>query len=42
MVKLKKANAIAALICRTFLYLDGPLFKKIFTTFVRPIFKMEK
>ena len=35
MMKLKKANAIAGLICRTFLYLDGPFFKKIFATFVR-------
>ena len=35
-VKVKKANAIAGLICRTFSYLDSPLFKKLFTTFVRP------
>ena len=35
-VKVKKANAIAGLIRRTFSYLDGPLFKKLFTTFVRP------
>ena len=32
----KKAKAIAGLIRRTFSYLDGPLFKKLFTTFVRP------
>ena len=35
-VKVKKANAIAGLICRTFSYLDSPLFKNLFTTFVRP------
>ena len=35
-VKVKKANAIAGLIRRTFSYLDGPLFKKLFTTFVQP------
>ena len=35
-VKVKKANAIAGLNRRTFSYLDGPLFKKLFTTFVRP------
>ena len=35
-VKVKKANAIAGLIRRTFLYLDGTLLKKLFTTFVRP------
>ena len=35
-VKVKKANAIAGLIRRTFSYLDGSLFKKLFTTFVRP------
>ena len=34
--KVKKANAIAGLIRRTFLYLDGTLLKKLFTTFVRP------
>ena len=33
---MKKANAIAGLIHRTFSYLDGPLFKKLFPTFVRP------
>ena len=33
---MKKANAIAGLIRRTFSYLDGPLFKKLFTTIVRP------
>ena len=33
---MKKANAIAGRIRRTFSYLDGPLFKKLFTTFVRP------
>ena len=32
----KKANAITGLIRRTFSYLDGPLFKKLFTTFVTP------
>ena len=37
LVKVKKANAIAGLICRTFSYLDGPLFKKLFTTFIRPL-----
>ena len=35
-VKVKKANAMAGLIRRTFSYLDGPLLKKLFTTFVRP------
>ena len=35
-VKVKKANAIAGLIRRTFSYLDGSLLKKLFTTFVRP------
>ena len=34
-VRVKKANAITGLIRRTFSYLDGPLFKKIFATFVR-------
>ena len=34
--KWKKANAITGLICRTFSYLDGPLLKKSFITFVRP------
>ena len=34
-VKVKKANAIAGLIRRTFSYLEGPLFKKLFTTIVR-------
>ena len=38
-VKVKKVNAIAGLIHRTFSYLDGPLFKKLFTTFVRPHFE---
>ena len=33
---MRKANAIAGLIRRTFSYLDSPLFKKLFTTFVRP------
>ena len=36
LVKGKKANEIARLIRRTFSYLDGLLFKKLFTTFVRP------
>ena len=35
-VKVKKANVVDGLIRRTFLYPDGPLFKKLFTTFVRP------
>ena len=35
-VKVKKVNAIAGLICRTFSYLGGPLFKKLFTTLVKP------
>ena len=35
-VKVKKANAITGLIRRTFSYLDGPLFNKLITTFVRP------
>ena len=35
-VKVKKANAIAGLIRRTFSHLDAPLFKKLFITFVRP------
>ena len=34
--KIKKANAIVGLIRRTFSFLDGPLFKKLYTTFVRP------
>ena len=34
--KLKKANGLAVFIRRTFSYLDGPLYKKLFTTFVRP------
>ena len=29
-VKVKKVNARADLICKTFLYLDGPVFKKLF------------
>ena len=35
-MKVKKANTIVRLICRTFSYLDGPLFKHLFTIFVRP------
>ena len=35
-VKVKKGNAIAELIRRTFSYLDGTLLKKLFSTFVRP------
>ena len=35
-VKVKKENAIAGLIRRTFSYPDGPLFKKLISTFVRP------
>ena len=34
--KIKKANCIMGLIRRTFSYLDGHLFKKLYTTFVRP------
>ena len=34
--KVKKANSIVGLIRRNFSYLDGLLFKKLFTTFVRP------
>ena len=34
--KIKKANTLIGLIRRSFSYLDGPLFKKLFTTFVRP------
>ena len=41
-VKVKKANAIAGLIRRTFSLLGGPLFKKLFTTFVRPHLEYEK
>ena len=41
-VKVKKANAIAGLIRRTFSYLDGSLFKKLFTTFVRPHLEYEQ
>ena len=36
LVKLKNPNAIAGLIRRTFLYLDIPLFKILFTTLVSP------
>ena len=35
-VIVKKANATAGLIRRTFSYLGGPLFRKLFPTFVRP------
>ena len=34
--KIKKANGIMGLIRRTFCYLDAELFKKLYTTFVRP------
>ena len=34
--KIKKANNMVGLIRRSFSYLDGHLFKKLFTTFVRP------
>ena len=34
--KVQKANAIAGLIRRSFTYLDGQLFKKLFSSFVRP------
>ena len=37
LVKVKKANVIAGLIRRNFAtYLGGSLFRKLFTTFVRP------
>ena len=35
-MKVKKINTIAELIRRIFSYLDGHLFKKLFTTFVKP------
>ena len=35
-MKVKKANTIVRLIWKTFSYLDGPLFKHLFTVFVRP------
>ena len=35
-LKVKKANAIMGLIRRSFSFLDGHLFKKLYTTFVRP------
>ena len=34
--KVKKANAIVGLIRRTFFFLDCRMFKKLYTTFVRP------
>ena len=34
--KVNKANAIMGLIRRSFMYLDKHLFKKLYTTFVRP------
>jgi hypothetical protein len=34
--KVNKANAMVGLIRRSFSYLDGDLFKKLFTSFVRP------
>ena len=34
--KIKKANSIVGLIRRSFSYLDCKLFKKLYTTFVRP------
>ena len=34
--KIRKANSIIGLIRRSFSFLDGPLFKKLYTTFVRP------
>ena len=34
--KVKKANSIVGLIRRTFSFLDCKLFKKLYTTFVRP------
>ena len=34
--KVNKANALVGLIRRSFSYLDGELFKKLFTSFVRP------
>ena len=42
LVKVKKANALVALIHRTFSYLDGPLFKKLFTSFIRPHLEYDK
>ena len=41
-MKVKKANALVGLIHRTFSYLDGPLFKKLFTTFIRPHLEYDK
>ena len=35
-VKVNKANAMVGLIRRSFSFLDGELFKKLFTSFVRP------
>ena len=35
-IKIKKANSIVGLIRRSFSYLDCKLFKKLYTTFVRP------
>ena len=35
-IKINKANSMAGLIRRSFDYLDGPLFRQLFTTLVRP------
>ena len=35
--KINKANSIAGLIRRSFVYLDAPMFKMLFTALVRPI-----
>ena len=35
-IKVKKANSIMGLIRRSFSFLDGDLFKKLYTSFVRP------
>ena len=34
--KVSKANSITGLIRRSFAHLDGPLFKRLYTIFVRP------
>ena len=36
LTKVKKANSIAGLMRRSFSYLDAKLFKRLYTTFVRP------
>ena len=42
LVKIKQANALVGLIRRTFSSLDGPLFKKLFSTFIRPHLEYDK